>query len=88
MIVTFIVDLTLRMIYFMNWFLIGLQVNKLFMYPDQLSTLDNDVIDQLVPKINERVEVRRYRPPSDEVAYNEKLDYLRSVARSRGGPVC
>ena len=61
-------------------------VNELEIEADHLSVLPNDVIDQLVMKINERLEVNNSSSPSDEIAYNEKLDYLRRIASSFGRP--
>ena len=64
-------------------------MNELVLWKaDQLSMLPDDVIDQLLLKVNERVKVRRFLRPSDETAYKEKLAYLQRVARSRGKPVC
>ena len=50
--------------------------------------LPDDVIDRLIQKINEKLKLIPISPLKDEITYNEKLAYLRRIARSRGKPVC
>ena len=69
-------------------FLIGLQVNRLKMKADHLSMIDNAIVDLLVQKVNKYVKVDKSPPPTNEIAYREKLDYLQRLASSRGKPVC
>ena len=78
---------TLRCYIDITWFLIDLQVNELEIFADHLSLLPKDVIYQLALKINKQMVVYRDLPPSDEIAYNEKLTYLQKLACSRGRPV-
>ena len=56
---------------------------------NQLSRLKNDVIDNLVKKINEEIVVNRSPSRDDEITYKERLNYLRSSVNCLGGiPVC
>ena len=67
---------------------IDLQVDFLMIDCNHLSMLPVDVIDRLIQKINEKLELILTGPLKDEITYIGKLAYLQRIARSRGKPVC